>query len=85
VTIRVSERAASEQFYETVLPAVSLDKPRRGDYYTEWGDFSIAQADEAKPVTVNVVDAGAATADSGTASIATAAAATIRNRRGRGI
>jgi predicted lactoylglutathione lyase len=51
VTIRVSERAASEQFYATVLPADSLDEPRRGDYYTEWGDFSIAQADEAKPVT----------------------------------
>jgi catechol 2,3-dioxygenase-like lactoylglutathione lyase family enzyme len=35
VTIRVSDRAASERFYETVLPAIGLDKPRRGDHYTE--------------------------------------------------
>jgi predicted lactoylglutathione lyase len=51
VTIRVSDRAASKRFYDTVLPAVGLAEPRRGDLYSEWGDFSIAEADGAKPVT----------------------------------
>ena len=51
VTIRVSDRAASDRFYGTVLPAVGLDEPRRGELGTEWGDFSIVQADDAKPVT----------------------------------
>ena len=45
VTIRVSDRAASERFYDTVLPV--LGKPRYGDgSYTEWGDFSIVADDE---------------------------------------
>jgi predicted lactoylglutathione lyase len=51
VTIRVSDRATSERFYDTVLPAVGLGEHRRGELYTEWGDFSIAHADDVKPVT----------------------------------
>lgn len=51
MTIRVSDRPASERFYDAVLPAVGLTEPRRGDLYSEWGDFSIAQADDTKPVT----------------------------------
>jgi catechol 2,3-dioxygenase-like lactoylglutathione lyase family enzyme len=40
VAIRVSDRAASERFYDTVLSV--LGKPRsRGDGYTSWGDFLI--------------------------------------------
>jgi catechol 2,3-dioxygenase-like lactoylglutathione lyase family enzyme len=41
VTIRVSDRGASERFYDTVLAV--LDKTRRsGESFTEWGeDFSI--------------------------------------------
>jgi len=54
VTIRVSDCAASERFYETVLPAVGLEEPRRAEPYAEWGDFSIAQADDVKPVTRNL-------------------------------
>ena len=43
VTIRVSDRAASVRFYDTVLAV--LDKARSGDeQYPEWDDFSIAAA-----------------------------------------
>jgi catechol 2,3-dioxygenase-like lactoylglutathione lyase family enzyme len=51
VTIRASDRAASERFYNTVLPAVGLKEPRRADPYPEWGDFSLAEASEQQPVT----------------------------------
>jgi len=48
VTIRVSDRAASERFYDTVLAV--LDKARSGDeQYPEWDDFSIVDDDQ--PVT----------------------------------
>jgi catechol 2,3-dioxygenase-like lactoylglutathione lyase family enzyme len=40
VTIRVSDRAASERFYDTVLAV--LDLPGSGG---EWGDFSIVADD----------------------------------------
>src|SRR3954452_8343731 len=49
VTIRVSDREASERFYRTVLRPLGLET-RRGDMFTEWGDFSVAQADEEFPV-----------------------------------
>jgi catechol 2,3-dioxygenase-like lactoylglutathione lyase family enzyme len=51
VTIRVFDRAASEAFYAHVLPAVGLEQPSRGDEFTEWGDFSIAEATPERPVT----------------------------------
>jgi catechol 2,3-dioxygenase-like lactoylglutathione lyase family enzyme len=51
VTIRVSDRAASERFYNTVLPTVGLKEPGRGDPYPEWGDFSLAEAGKDHPVT----------------------------------
>jgi catechol 2,3-dioxygenase-like lactoylglutathione lyase family enzyme len=40
VGIRVSDRAASERFYTTVLDVLGVP-PERGDAYTEWGDFAI--------------------------------------------
>jgi catechol 2,3-dioxygenase-like lactoylglutathione lyase family enzyme len=49
VTIRVSDREASERFYDTVLGTLGLE--RRSDRYTEWGDFSLAAASDEKPVT----------------------------------
>jgi catechol 2,3-dioxygenase-like lactoylglutathione lyase family enzyme len=49
VTIRVSDRAASERFYTTVLRPLGLET-KRGEMFTEWGDFSVAQADEEFPV-----------------------------------
>jgi catechol 2,3-dioxygenase-like lactoylglutathione lyase family enzyme len=54
VTIRASDRAASEAFYDTVLRPLGLEKEHSGELYAEWGDFSLAQADEEKPVTRNL-------------------------------
>jgi catechol 2,3-dioxygenase-like lactoylglutathione lyase family enzyme len=51
VTIRVSDRAAAERFYDTVLPSVGLDESRRFGRYTLWGDFSIVEASADEPVT----------------------------------
>ena len=51
VTIRVSDRAASERFYATVLRTLGIEQPHSGEFYTEWDDFSISQASDAKPVT----------------------------------
>jgi catechol 2,3-dioxygenase-like lactoylglutathione lyase family enzyme len=51
VTIRVSDLAASERFYDTVLSALGIAKTHAGDALAEWDDFSIAPADDANPVT----------------------------------
>jgi catechol 2,3-dioxygenase-like lactoylglutathione lyase family enzyme len=51
VTIRVSDRPASERFYETVLRTLGIDKTHSGEQLAEWDDFSIAPADEEKAVT----------------------------------
>src|SRR5215210_4542004 len=51
VTIRASDSAASEAFYNRVLPIVGLERPASDAKYLEWGDFSVAQADSGKPVT----------------------------------
>jgi catechol 2,3-dioxygenase-like lactoylglutathione lyase family enzyme len=50
VTIRGADRAASVQFYETVLPVVGLAR-RSGEHYAEWGHFSLAQASAENPTT----------------------------------
>ena len=51
VTIRVGDRAASERFYDTVLRTLGIERGTSDDEYTEWGDFSVSQATEEKPVT----------------------------------
>jgi catechol 2,3-dioxygenase-like lactoylglutathione lyase family enzyme len=51
VTIRVSDRAASERFYSTVLRALEIGEPRSGEHYTEWDDFSLAAAEAEQRVT----------------------------------
>jgi catechol 2,3-dioxygenase-like lactoylglutathione lyase family enzyme len=51
VTIRASDRAASERFYETVLSTLGIAKTHTDEHYAEWNDFSLAEADEGKPVT----------------------------------
>ncbi len=51
VTIRVSDRQASERFYETVLHTLGIEKTHSGEDYAEWDDFSLAEASEEKPVT----------------------------------
>jgi catechol 2,3-dioxygenase-like lactoylglutathione lyase family enzyme len=51
VTIRVSDRDASERFYETVLGALGIEQSHSGRDFTEWADFSLNQADDEDPVT----------------------------------
>jgi catechol 2,3-dioxygenase-like lactoylglutathione lyase family enzyme len=51
VTIRVSDRGASERFYEAVLSTLRIEKTHPGAAFTEWDDFSLTQADDEDPVT----------------------------------
>ena len=51
ITIRVSNREASESFYDTVLRALGIEKTHSGRGFTEWDDFSLTQADDEDPVT----------------------------------
>jgi len=51
LTIRASDRAASERFYETVLETLGIEKDYSADYGAEWHDFSLSTANAEKPVT----------------------------------
>ena len=51
VTIRVSDRAASEQFYETVLTPLGIEPTYRTGAFTEWRDFSLTESDAEHGVT----------------------------------
>ena len=51
VTIRASDRAASERFYDTVLATLGIEKTHSGELGPEWDDFSLAQADDEHPPT----------------------------------
>jgi catechol 2,3-dioxygenase-like lactoylglutathione lyase family enzyme len=51
VTIRVSDREASERFYATVLRTLDIEQSHSGRDFTEWADFSLTQADDEDPVT----------------------------------
>jgi catechol 2,3-dioxygenase-like lactoylglutathione lyase family enzyme len=51
VTIRVSDRAAAEAFYDLVLATVGIEKTSADEDYLEWDDFSFSAADAARPAT----------------------------------
>lgn len=51
VTIRVSDLAASQRFYETVLAQLEIARAYAGEDFTEWDDFSLAQATAERPAT----------------------------------
>jgi catechol 2,3-dioxygenase-like lactoylglutathione lyase family enzyme len=51
VTIRASDRDASERFYDLVLPVVDGTKSYSGEHFAEWGDFSVVQATADHPTT----------------------------------
>jgi catechol 2,3-dioxygenase-like lactoylglutathione lyase family enzyme len=51
VTIRASDRVASERFYETVLGTLGIEKTHTDEHLAEWDDFSVAPASEEKPTT----------------------------------
>jgi catechol 2,3-dioxygenase-like lactoylglutathione lyase family enzyme len=56
VTIRVSDRAASERFYETVLGVLGYEKGWSDERLAEWNTFSlmVAPASDEKPLTRRV-------------------------------
>ena len=51
VTIRASDRAASERFYALVLRTIGVEPTHSGGHFAEWRDFSLAAASDEKPVT----------------------------------
>ncbi len=51
VTIRVSDRDASEAFYNTVLAPLGIDQTYQLRTFSEWQDFSLTAADPAHPAT----------------------------------
>jgi catechol 2,3-dioxygenase-like lactoylglutathione lyase family enzyme len=51
VTIRASDREASERFYKTVLSPLGIDQTYGDEHFVEWDDFSLSAATEDKPVT----------------------------------
>jgi catechol 2,3-dioxygenase-like lactoylglutathione lyase family enzyme len=52
ITIRASDRAAAELFYDTVLRTLGVERSGRSDEYTIWKrEFSLAHADDEHPLT----------------------------------
>src|SRR5919206_4749482 len=51
VTIRVTDRRASERFYDTVLAVLGIDRTYRTRSFSEWQDFSLAGAEAEHPPT----------------------------------
>jgi len=51
VTIRVSDRAAAERFYETVLGELGIERTHSDEHFAEWDDFSLMQAESEQAVT----------------------------------
>src|ERR671926_2010171 len=51
VTIRVTDRHASERFYDTVLAVLGIDRTYRTRSFSEWQDFSLAGAEAEHPPT----------------------------------
>jgi catechol 2,3-dioxygenase-like lactoylglutathione lyase family enzyme len=55
ITIRVSDRAAAERFYNTVLPALESGDPWTHGKYTGWGhDFTLAQDDQPRTTGLHI-------------------------------
>jgi catechol 2,3-dioxygenase-like lactoylglutathione lyase family enzyme len=51
LTVRASDRPASERFYDTVLQTLGVEATYRDERFSEWDDFSLAGADDENPVT----------------------------------
>jgi catechol 2,3-dioxygenase-like lactoylglutathione lyase family enzyme len=51
VTIRATDRNASERFYDAVLTPLGIDRTYRTRSFSEWRDFSLTAADETEPPT----------------------------------
>jgi catechol 2,3-dioxygenase-like lactoylglutathione lyase family enzyme len=51
VMIRVSDRAASDRFYDTVLSAMGIADARRTETLSQWQEFLVTAATDANPPT----------------------------------
>jgi catechol 2,3-dioxygenase-like lactoylglutathione lyase family enzyme len=51
VTIRASDRAASESFYATLMRTLGIEPTRTDGDYAEWDDVRLAQAGDGRPAT----------------------------------
>jgi catechol 2,3-dioxygenase-like lactoylglutathione lyase family enzyme len=51
VTVRVSDREASERFYDTALGVLGIETEYSNEQFTEWDDFSLTAATAWSPVT----------------------------------
>jgi catechol 2,3-dioxygenase-like lactoylglutathione lyase family enzyme len=51
VTIRATDRAISERFYDTVLRTLGIDQSYRTRTFSEWQDFGLTAADAENPTT----------------------------------
>ena len=51
VTIRVTDRRASESVYTAVLGELEIESTFADDVGVEWGDFSLVEASDERPVT----------------------------------
>jgi catechol 2,3-dioxygenase-like lactoylglutathione lyase family enzyme len=51
VTIRVSDRASAERFYDTVLRTLGIEQTSSDEDYAEWDTFSLAEATAERPAT----------------------------------
>ena len=51
VMIRVSDRAASDRFYDTVLSAIGIAAARRTETLSQWQEFLVTAANDVNPPT----------------------------------
>src|SRR5207253_124440 len=51
VTIRLLDRQASERFFDAVMTPLGIQHSYRGGFFSEWQDFSIAEATDSEPAT----------------------------------
>jgi catechol 2,3-dioxygenase-like lactoylglutathione lyase family enzyme len=51
VTIRATDRAASERFYDTVLAPLGIERTYQTSTFSEWRDFLLTGADAEEPPT----------------------------------
>ncbi|MBV9683848.1 MAG: VOC family protein [Solirubrobacterales bacterium] len=54
VTIRATDRAASERFYNTVLQTLGIDESYRTRTFTEWQDYGLTASDREHPPTLRL-------------------------------
>jgi catechol 2,3-dioxygenase-like lactoylglutathione lyase family enzyme len=54
VTIRVSDRDATEPLYRAVLATLGIEPTHSGEWYVEWDDFGLSQATADRPAARNL-------------------------------